>query len=155
MCQETFVLLSLPPLCSSACLKSASNRSLSSLLITEAFSQETWRLMKTRPGYEPLSAIRNLRLPQTAITEMWLHAVTSAEKRGGTMINKHFPRKTPGDGLMCEVALECSSSRVLEPLRLCSNRETEHKETSFFFAFQRVQPALLQISHCWKSCSAG
>lgn len=54
---------------------------------------------------------RHLRYTQTAITQLWLRTITS----GGGLVhrglehNKRFPRKIPGDGLICEATLGRSS----------------------------------------------
>lgn len=80
--------------------------------------------------------------PQTSITEMWLRR----GRRGGVLsnqhkqaTNKHFPRKTPSDGLICG-ALNI----------MCSDRIGEQNTKLFpAFAFNRDLFALLQISHHW------
>lgn len=77
------------------------------------------------------------------------------EERGGelansqTSTNKHFPRKTPSDGLMSE---RQSTPHVFSLFRLCSNRIIEHEsQVCSLLLLLRS----LQISHHWKSSTAG
>lgn len=62
---------------------------------------------------------RHLRYTQTAITQLWLRTITSWGGDKEELVlrspaeNKRFPRKTPGDGLICAATLLLISCSAL------------------------------------------
>lgn len=119
---------------SSACLKSASNRSRSSLLITEAFSQEMLALNENRAERRALVAdYREVKEARISTNSNYCDVARRCnERRGGTRKRARKPRQTntfqekvpATDSLLKR--RRSSPHNVFSRFRLCSNRIIEH-----------------------------
>lgn len=119
---------------SSACLKSASNRSRSSLLITEAFSQEMLALNENRAERRALVAdYREGKEARISTNSNYCDVARRCnERRGGTRRRARKPRQTntfqekvpATDSLLKR--RRSSPHNVFSRFRLCSNRIIEH-----------------------------
>lgn len=117
---------------SSPCLR-APNRSRASLLISEAFSQET----KTRLSYERSSPIvargetSDIHQRQLLRCGFTLEQTERHEEEANTLFKKNR--------LICEATPELSSLCVLLLFRLCSHRIIEPRTAELSaFGFQRI-----------------